>query len=356
MNNAITLEDCEEMFSQSEADGALLTNSLFQREEAASIIKQYVQIQGKASETKTISIENFNFNLIYLQSRFLRHFERLLFDLGIKKEDAPKHYELDIDPLSPYIEIISRSDYDKLPSTVQKATKEAAFFKYLDSNPKGRLLPILLRGRNGNEQKFCFISNVAPFCDDHLVIYADSDGNKVLKQMYHEDTLYWIDDLRSQTGSNDYRLFFTPKGAGNSEDILHYQYLKSPFPVFSYLSTNYAGQETAIIETDKSDWPFPGILARYNSSSKNEILAELDRRINKWLNDDKTNTFNLLFQSNPRGFREFFFIFRKQGYNYIEGIKNAIAGYEAGGNIIVEDRTDFDNFPSVINRLALVKR
>jgi hypothetical protein len=284
----------------------------------------------------------------------LRHKKQLLFDLKIKNEKAQNHYELDAGPLSSYIEYIAESVYKKLPPEVKANTKDASLFKYLDNNPKEKKpVKILLCGQPNQQQKFYIVSNYAPFCKNHFVIYAANEGNKALKQMYHNDTLFWIDSLYSQIGSGDYRLFFNRKGAGNSVDTLHFQFLKSPFPVFDYLGKKFTNFKPALIETNRKDWPFTGILARYNSSSKEEILTSLHHKILDWFSADCENTFNLLFQQAPGGYREFFFIFRKKGYNYISGIKNAIAGYEAGGNIIVENEADYNGFPSATDRLEL---
>jgi hypothetical protein len=101
-------------------------------------------------------------------------------------------------------------------------------------------------------------------------------------------------------------------------------------------------------------WPLPGILARYGSGAKDEALAEFDRHIRGWLSLDDSHTFNLLFRIKTAGIREAFFIFRKKGFTRLSGIKNEFGGCEAGGNIIIEDRQDYDDFPGETDRLELV--
>ena len=352
MSKLLKLSDCEEMFLQNEIDGVLINESILRKKECYEIIQKYFLCNEINTDKKIITIEGFNFNLIYLGSRLWRHNKQLLYDLNIINNKKKKYFELDENIYSPYIEYIDEKKYNDLPENNKKNIKEAAFFNYLDNNKKGKL-SIILNGKDGKEKKFCIISNYAPFCKNHFVVYSENEGNKALKQIYHKDTLYWIDSLHSQIGSKDIRLFFSPKGAGNSQDALHFQYLKSKFPAFDYLDEKYSGGASEIIETKKSDWPFPGIMARYNSNSKEIILKELNKIIKSWLNKNSNNTFNLLFQSTSCGNYEFYFIFRKLGYNYIKGIKNSIAGYEVGGNIIVENKTDFENFPSALNKLSL---
>jgi len=237
---------------------------------------------------------------------------------------------------------------------IMMPTEQFSSFNYIEQNPKRKKISVYLHARNGFPQTFNIVPNLAPFCNNHFVVYAENGGFSGLKQVYqpHGTLLYWIDALFLQINSNNYRLFFNPKGTGNSLDTLHFQILKSTFPAFDSLDRHYPNSDTGLVDTKKTDWPFEGVLARYTCDTRDDILASMETRIERWLSNP-ANTFNLLFHVRQDGLREFFFIFRKKGFNHMAGIHNDIAGCEAGGKVIVEDWTEFENFPEETGEMEL---
>jgi hypothetical protein len=345
----------ESMFTRQEHNHALLTDNLFWHPETASVVKEYSSESCYNSDKRIITIERFNFILFYIQSRYLRHNEKLLLELNIKNKQSERYYEFDPEADSCYIKYINEKEYHELSPEVRKCTKSAPFFNYYALNPEGAMIPVYLKSLDRTTQRFNIIANHAPFSKYHFVVYSENNGFRGLKQIYHDNMLFWIDDLFCQLNNHNYRLFFTPKGSGNSVDTLHFQLIKSSFPVFEYLDKKYKTHSPVLTETDKSDWPFSGIFVRYTPDSREKTLIKLNREIHNWLSQSNDRTFNLLFQLGSNYYREFFFIFRKKGFNYIPGIKNAIAGYEAAGNIVVEDKKEYDTFPSIINRFELIE-
>jgi hypothetical protein len=200
--------------------------------------------------------------------------------------------------------------------------------------------------------RFIVTPNAAPFCANHFLVWPEPSGYTGLKQVYQNNLLFWADDLFSRL-DDDYSLFYSAKGTGNSIDTLHFQVLKMPFPAFEYLNEFYKGMETCVKETDRTAWPLFGVFARYNCGTKDKVLGDLDSFIQKWLSADSARTFNLLFTARA-DVREAFFIFRKKGVTLLPGMKNEFAGCEAGGNIIIEDWDDYKNFPAETARLELV--
>jgi hypothetical protein len=360
MNNENLSEKIEALFDSMDSDHALLTPNLFLDKETMQILHEYEcdpytgYAPGQLSygSTKKVTIEGSEFNILYVPTRSYRNNADLLFELGIKKRGARQYYEYD-DPSidQSYITYIDEASKKNLPKDVQDKIKKATIYNYPEQNPKGKLIDIDLYSKNGLPRIFCITANWAPFEKYHYIIFAKNNENLALKQIYHNNkTLYWIDDLFTQLNSPAYSLFFNPQGAGYSMDTLHFQLIKNSFPVFEALEQKYPLKNSKLIHTNNSDWPFKGILARYTSNTKNEVLSVLNGEINHWISG-QNNTFNLLFRMRQDGYREYFFVFRNKGLIQIKEISNDIAGYEVAGNIIVEDRKDYENFPDKIEKL-----
>jgi hypothetical protein len=335
----------EELFANQVFDRAIITDDLFDllcHREA-----------GGGSEWKTVDIGGFRFTLIYVRSRGLRHDQTTLVKLGIKNPDAARYYEFDPSPDFPYVRYRPEQAYQGRDLETRKRVKFSPFYNYIDANPKSESLEITLHGKDGISQRFHISPNISPFCDNHFLVWPEPENCLGLKQVYHESLFYWIDDLFSRLDSH-YSLFFSAIGAGNSLDTLHFQVLPLPFPAFDYLGRRYGDTGSGLIETSAEIWPLPGIFARYNSGTKTVVLVELDRYIRGWLSRDKARTFNLIFRKKNAGIREAFFIFRKKGIARLPGVPNEFAASEAGGNIIIESRTDYANFPSITDRFELV--
>jgi len=345
----------EEMFTQYDSDFAIIYHHLFQDNKTALILRQY----GYGFDddvSRKIYIEGAEFNLCYVNSRRLRYNINLLYKLNIIDSYAKRFYEYDPHPSATYLIYLSEDAFNRLPPEVQKITKQAPFFNYAERYPKRKIISVNLHSRSGFPQKFIIVPNLAPFCSDHFVVFAENGGFGGLKQVYqpHGTLLYWIDDLFLQFQTSNYNLFFTPKGAGNTLDTLHFQLLKSSFPAFDSLDRHYNNNDTGLIYTNKNDWPFEGILARYTHETRDTVLASLETKIEYRLSNPE-NTFILLFHVRQDGLREFFFIFRKKGFNYISGIHNEIAGSETGGIIIVENKKEYESFPTETGKLELRK-
>jgi hypothetical protein len=332
----------EALFAEQAASHAILTDDLFCDWEA-----------GHDSERKTADIGGFEFNLLYVRSRGLRHDQTLLFKMGIKNPDAARYYEYNPSPDFPYVRYLTEESYQRLAPEVRKHVKASPFLNYLEANPKAKFLAVNLHGRSGAPQKMHISPNLASFCCNHFLVWPEPDGYTGLNQSYHEDMLFWIDDLFCRLDSN-YSLFFSAKGAGNSIDTLHFQILPLPFPAFDYLSRYYGNADSILIETDERAWPLPGVFTRYHSGTKDWALADLDRYIRRWLSLDNDHTFNLLFRSMPDEIREFFFIFRKKGIARIAGITNELGASETGGNVVIEAWEEFERFPAKTERFELI--
>jgi len=289
--------------------------------------------------------------LYYILTRYLRKEDKLLCDLGIKNHDATQYYEDVSDYDSPYL---TYTEKNQLPFEVREKTSKATIYEYKEQNPNGEIIPITLASKDNSLQEFNITYNWAPFCENHFIVFAKNDGNRALKQIYHPQKMpWWMDDLFTQLNCPEYGSFYNDMGAGHSMATLHIQLIKNSFPVFEKLEGIYPLKEASgrLIETANDDWPFKGILARYTPDTKEKVLSDLEERIEDWMSDSN-NTFNLLYQMNGE-YREFFFVFRGKGYNYIEGISNGIAGYEVAGNIIIEDLDEFKAFPDKIRKVIL---
>jgi hypothetical protein len=339
------------LFAEQVADNAILTDSLFYQAGY-----QYGPESGQDSEDKTAVIGGFRFNLSYVRSRCLRYNQSLLVELGIKNPNAARYYEFCL-PNASYIIYIDEETWQGLQPDVRKRAKLAAFINFSEANPKSKFLPVYLHGKNGIPQCFHIICNLAPFCDKHFLLWPQYEGRTGLNQIYHSDMLYWIDDLFCQLEGTGYTLFFSAEDAGNSLKTFHFQILKLPLPVFDYLDRYYAHRAGFdLITTSTQAWPLDGIMARYDSSTKDAALAEFDLSIREWLSRDDSHSFNLLFRIKAAsGIREAFFIFRKKGFTRFCRIKNTFGACEAGGHVIIEDREDFDNFPDESGPLELTR-
>jgi hypothetical protein len=342
-------ERMENLFAEQVSDNAILTDALFCRREAG-LSDQAEFEYGQSSEEKTALIGRFKFTLLYVRSRRLRYDQTLLLDLGIKNPNAVTYYEY-WSPNSPYVRYISGETWQRLRPEVRRCTKTAPFFNYFAANPKAKSLAVNLRGIDRISQRFQIAPNLSPFCANHFVLWPEFEGRTGLKQVYYTDMLYWIDDLFCQLESG-YSLFFSAKGSGNSVDSFHAQVLRLPFPAFDCLDRYY--EATGLIMTNVQAWPLPGMLLRYGSGTKDAALAEFDRHIRSWLSLDNTRTFNLLFRKMADGIREAFFIFRKKGFTRLSGVSNEFAACEAGGNIVIENREEYEGFPGEIERFELV--
>jgi hypothetical protein len=341
MEYGMLSERLEELFAEQVSDRAILTGDLFYQWES-----------GQGFGKKTTLIGGFGFNLFYVGSRSLRHDQALLFELGIKNPNAVRYYEYCL-PNSPYVRYISGETWQRMQPEVRKRTKTAPFFNYFEANPKAKSLAVNLNGKNGIPQSINITANLAPFSANHFVLWPESEGFTGLKQVYHSDMMFWIDDLFCQLDAG-YSLFFSAEGSGNSVDTFHLQLLQLPFPAFGYLERYYKDTEPGLTMTSMRAWPLTGVLARYGPGTKDGVLAELDRYIHGWLSRDGSRTFNLLFRITTAGIREAFFIFREKGFTRLPGIKNEFGACEAGGNLILENRGDYDGFPGETGRLELV--
>jgi len=58
----------------------------------------------------------------------------------------------------------------------------------------------------------------------------------------------------------------------NIEDAWYFQILKSTFPAFDSLDRHYTNNDPGLIYTNKNDWPFEGILARYIADKRDAVL------------------------------------------------------------------------------------
>ncbi|MCL2720989.1 MAG: hypothetical protein FWD47_06575 [Treponema sp.] len=364
----ISVKKIEELFEKQNTAGAILTPRLYQ--EKKHIILKYCKDYYNDNQTldnfsygpsKKVYIEKSNsiFNVFYIRTRKDRNNTKLLIDLGIRKENALQYYEYedpDIDPF--YISYIDKETLNKLPNDVQKVTRKATIFIYKDQNPKGELISCNLQSKDGSYQEFNVTANWAGFQENHFIIFAKvfskNNSHYVLKQIYHDDILWWIDDLFSQINSDTYSLFYSPIFAGNSMDTLHLQLIKSNFPVFEKLNNDYNNYTSELININDNVWPFPGILARYTVDDKDKILFELNDKINRYISKSG-NTFNLLFRTRKE-YREVYFAYRKKGKSYIKGISNDIAGFEVGGNLIIESKEEFENFSDKVEEIDLVKK
>jgi hypothetical protein len=335
----------EGLFAKQVADRAILTDDLCCGRES-----------GHGSAKKTVVIEGHDFNLLYVRSRCLRHDQALLTELGIRPPNTAKFYEFDPASDSPYVEYITEESYRRLAPEARRHAKATPFFNYFETNPKAKSLAVNLHGKDGSETKFNVVANLAPFCENHYLVWPEPQGNTGLKQIYHESMLYWIDDLFCRIGAG-YSLFFSANGSGNSINTLHFQVLALPFPAFDCLDRYYKNRTSPLIRANTRAWPLPGIFVRYHSAAKDEPLAEFDRCIRDWLSLDSARTFNLLFRIEAAtGIREAFFIYRKKQFTRLSGVDNEFAGCEAGGNIIIENREDYERFPDKTERLELVNR
>jgi hypothetical protein len=338
----------EDLFAEQAADLAILTDDLFYQWEAGLSGYQPGLESGQASERKTVIIGGFDFNLFFVRSRCLRYDQTLLCRLGIKNPNSIKYYEY-CSPDSPYVRYLDEKTWQRLPPKIRQQTKIAPFFHYFEANPRAKSLTIYLHRKDGSSQRFNITPNLAPVASNHFLVWPDpEEGFTGLRQSYHEDMLYWLDNLQLDAG---YSLFFSAEGSGNSVATFHFQVLQAPFPVFGYLDRHYENRK-GLIMTNMRAWPLPGILARYDSGTKDAVLAEFHRHISGWLSLDGSHTFNLLFRRRT-GIREAFFIFREKGFTYISGIQNEFGACAAGGNIIVEACQDFDKFPGETDRLEL---
>jgi hypothetical protein len=346
-------ERMEQLFAEQVSDRAILTDDLFCRREALPPGQPPCLESGKSSIEKTAVIGGFKFSLLYVKARCLRHDRTLLFELGIRNPEAARYYELDLSPDFPYVRYLAEESYQRLEPEARKHVRISPFFNYFTVNPKAKSLEVNLHGKDGIPQKFHITPNLAPFCDNHFLVWPEPEGFTGLKQVYHEDMIYWIDDLFCRLESG-YSLFFSAKYAGNSVDTFHTQVIRLPFPAFDYLDRYLGNTGSGLIETTTQAWPLPGVFARYNSATRAVVLAALDRYARGWLSFNDTRTFNLLFRKKAAEIREVFFIFRKKGFTRLSGINNEFAGSEAGGNIIIENREDYDRFPGKTERLELV--
>lgn len=277
----------------------------------------------------------------------------MLFTLGIKKRNTKQFYEYQNIDNPDYITYIDEDAYQQLHIDIRKNVRKATIYKFSEQNPRGNLIYFVLHSEEGSSQEFILTANWAPFQDYHFIIFAKNNGLTALKQKYHSGrTLEWIDDLFTKLKSVNYSLFFNSQGAGQSMDTLHFQLIKNEFPVFTTLNKTYNNYYPGLIRTNINDWPFEGILARYTQETKNEAFKQLNMEINEWISNPE-NTFNLLFRIKNDEYREFFFVFRKKGLNYIKGISNGIAGYEVAGNIIIENREEYEKFPDNIDEFFL---
>jgi len=295
----ISTKMLEDLFEQQKRDGAILTDYLFHQKKSAEILRKYYPDLSGGSESKPATIEFQTFNILYRTSRLLRHKQELLYDLGITRRDAAKYYEYDPSDESPYIEYITEDQYQALPGEIQKQTIRAPFYNYRELNPKGKMLPTELMGKHATRQ-FNVLANYAPFVDHHFLVVAAHDENRGLKQTYHPDTLWWLDDLFGKLNDPAYSLWLSPKGCGNSVDSLHYQLLKIAFPAFTRLGQAFPHTPDLYL-VDKNVWPFSGLLARYDASTRDAILEDLHARITTYLKADSENTFNLLAHIHENG-------------------------------------------------------
>jgi len=360
-------EKIEALFEELDSRHALLTPTLFGderikkilRKHCGDIITESLQKECNSQEygpSKEISIGNIMCYKHFVVTRCLRKYSDLLIELVISNPDATQYYEYDPCQESPYIMYIDEyTNQNRLPYEIGIKNRKATVFDYHQQNPKGKLTPVELHSKDGCSQVFNITPNWAPFCKNHFVVFAANNGNSALKQVFHKnETLYWIDDLFSQLNSPDYSLFLNPQGAGHSMDTFHLQLIQSSFPVFENLKRSYPNT-TGLIFTDECDWPFKGILARYTPDIKDRVLFSFEEQINFWISNPY-NTFNLLYQMNSDGSREFFFVFRQKSLSYVKGISNGIAGYEVGGNIIIEKINEYNNFPDHIEKLEMCEK
>ena len=291
---------------------------------------------------------------IHVATRILRKNSVLLGKLGIENPDAKKFYEYDSD--SSEISYIGEYTYRNLSESEKIRAQRATIFEYKELNPKGRLCSVILHYKDGHPQEFKIIPNRSAFTDNHFVAFAHYNGNVALKQVFHPNgTLYFVDDLFTQLNNSGYSLFFNCQGAGHSMNTMHYQLLKKSFPAFEHFNIIYPKNDCGLTLVTKHDWPFPGILARYTEDTKDKVLSALENEIKLWLSSNSEHTFNLLFRCD-NGLREFFFVFREKGVSFIKGISNAIGSYEVSGNILIEDRMEYDVFPVFCENLELVQR
>ena len=343
----VTVPRIEALFDRLDSAGALLTPGLAGSEGNSYGYSQEIEIEGA------------RFVKHHVITRLLRKDNDLMVNLGIRNPKAKVYYEYDPSPESSFIFYIDEYTHQNyLSGDNKKKATRTGIYKYSDNNPKGELMPVKLCSKNGSPQAFFVTANWAPFSAYHFIVLAENDRNRALKQVYHPGcTLWWIDDLFEQLNSADYNLFFSPQGAGNSLDTLHFQIIKGPsFPCFERLGQKYPQKEPGLIDTKKGDWPFKGILARYSPETKDRVLSALEEKILLWLKSSPDNTFCLLYQLNQDGCREVFFVFRKRGLNSIKGISNYISGYEVAGNLIIEDRTEYLDFPEISEKLELMEQ
>ena len=363
--NANLKDTIENLFDRKVSEHVVLTQKLFEDEKTLSIMRKCngdihngLDFNSNFKRTsysyrREIIMEGSKFFIHYIPTRYLRSNEELLYELGIKNRDIKRqYYEYDPSPDSPWLIYCEKNEFEKfLPPEVLSRTKQSTIFDYKELNPRGELISVKLSSKDGS-QEFNITYNWAPFKEDHFLVYANNNGNTVLKQTYHnKHTLWWMDDLLTRLNCADYRIFYNAKGAGHSMETLHFQLIKNHFPVFEKLEHIYPNKASGLIHTTKHDWPFIGILARYKSDTKERILSDLEEKIKEWISESN-NTFNLLCQMKGE-YREFFFVFRERGLNYIEGISNGIAGYEIAGNVIIENREEFESFPDEIDEIKL---
>ena len=369
------LNKIEALYDKRDSVGALLTPNLSRLEETTEFIIKYsrkykhkynrdlhqemLNIDPKSPVyglREEITVGKTKLYKIHVIPRYLRHDDKLLKDLGIRNKKAGnQYYEYDPSVNSRIIIYIDEYAYKNyLNSDKEKKPRKATIYEYHEQNPKGEVTSVNLHSKDGVPQGFCITANWAPFCQYHFILFAKNHENLTLKQIYHTGcTLRWIDDLFNQLNNTHYRLFFNEQGAGHSMDTMHFQVLKSPFPVFEHFNQIYPNKKPELILIDEDDWSFRGILARYTLKTKDEVLSEFEKKIKEWVSDPE-NTLNLLFQVSEDGFREFFFVFRKKGFNYVKGISNGIAGFEVAGNMLIEDRKEYQSFfPDKLEKLEL---
>ncbi|GHV85219.1 hypothetical protein AGMMS50230_08270 [Spirochaetia bacterium] len=289
---------------------------------------------------KSLSIGPHAFRVIHGEARSKRRDRDLLIKEGILNEKDPRFATIPHNnPV--YCGIIHKRLFKKF-----KGARLSTIINVGNSSPKAILIPLTLKGKNGKGTVLPTIPNVSPLGNKHFVFFALPErlnGERVLrKQVHHSDTVYWISDFLTQLNDPDYNGFFNPINSGNSEDLLHVQYLKEQFPFFDMISEQNVKDDLTFI--DKSHWPFEGWLLRYpaNTPHKELYLEKLNKKIEEYIN--KGNNYNLLFHSTG-DYHELYLAYR--GENPVKlKVNNTlvnIAGYEVAGNIILEDKELYDN-------------
>ena len=355
--NSVSTKDLEDLDARLFQKKATLSSAIKEpRNMETQKIMAELKCQFYPDASMPITIEGFPFQKKYFYHRALRGNKELLQDLGIYNPDVDEYYEC-FDPLSSHVTYRKGSTLSEIERNL---FKKATIFPYHVLNPKGELLSASLRSKEGlpNQNVYITSNNAAMSSGIHMIFFAQNDGDRAIRQVYHEGFLFWIDDLMfNQLGSTKYRGFFNNTGAGHSMHTWHGQILTDSFPIFVWLNEKKLFKKSGVIETSKRDWALPGYYIRYLPNEKNQILCDSEAIIKDWI-ANPAHTFNLLFQLNENCCREMFIVPRHKELRYIQpnGVndKISIAGLESAGILIIESWKTFYEFPKDTEEFILI--